>query len=506
MPSRRVTTTTTSLALAVLAGCAATRNELSARLLVPPPAPLGSLVQPADFGFAAEAVDIELHRDASLTGWWLPNPEAQRRTVVLFHDGDTDSGCVHPYYRMLHRAGFQVLVFDPRGYGRSRGQATLQAWLYDLPALFDWLRARDDVDPQRIALFGTGLGSVAALWAARTQGCQALVLEHLPSLRALAVPGHDGNSALSALTAGFAEFANLPEQIEPDDNAPSVKVPALFVTSDGEPARDRLALVRTFARYGGPAELWLQAATARAPHGMLTHDGEYERRLSTFLAAALAGDANPLRSEWRSGGERRDGKQDLAIEVSGPATAERVAVEVAAVLPDGSCTFARTWLEQGRARTRLTVAATPLLVGATVVPGAVADDTTFWRREPTALARAAAAVDPLWDRIGALREGALPPADLLPLADALAAAEASAAFPPQLDAELADVWSLLGQQLRSNADPALAARGRALLQRAVAAAPARPELHDWPGPIATYGYPQQDAVDAARRLLATTPQ
>lgn len=56
-----------------------------------------------------------------MTGWWLPNPNAQRRTVVLFHDGATDTGCVHPYYRCPHAmelrgdATFTGLVFDAGG-------------------------------------------------------------------------------------------------------------------------------------------------------------------------------------------------------------------------------------------------------------------------------------------------------------------------------------------------------------------------------------------------------
>jgi hypothetical protein len=45
-----------------------------------------------------------------------------------------------------------------------------------------------------------------------------------------------------------------------------------------------------------------------------------------------------------------------------------------------------------------------------------------------------------------------------------------------------------------------------LLQRAIAACPAQPDRHRWPGPIATYGYPQREAVELARQLLAAPPK
>ena len=64
------------------------------------------------------------------------------------------------------------------------------------------------------------------------------------------------------------------------------------------------------------------------------------------------------------------------------------------------------------------------------------------------------------------------------------------------------MWARLGTVLVSDADPQQRALGTRLLQRAVAAAPEKPELHVWPGASTTYGYPQQDDVAAARRLLA----
>lgn len=506
-PRRTSTSLPLILAAVAVAACASGPTAIDKQLLVPP---TPWLAEPADFGLVAEPVEIVLHSEASLTGFWIPHGNGEKRTVVLFHDADSNASAVHPYYRFLHEAGFQVLVFDPRGYGRSKGTPTLQAWLYDLPQLFRWLRARPDVDPQRVALFGTGLGSVAALWAARTQGAQALVLEHLPSLRDMLKEsqGADG-SALSAVQLGFTEFASLPEEIEPDDNAPRTRVPALFLASDGESARDRKALVRTFGAYAGQKQLWLLAGTGRAPHGMLTHDGEYQRHIATFLAGALAGKLPTLTASAKKVDTARDGQAWYQIDVSPlPAGGNRLALEACAVLADGSAHFARTWVDADnpRPRLRLKLPSEPVVTTAMLVPGAIADAEVVFRRETTPLSRAGAAVDGLWTQIEALRNDTLPPAEQRQLLTDLVAAEAKGPFPRELQAELADVFARLGKQLSSSQDAADRAKGQQLLQRAIAAAPGKPHLHVWPGPTATYGYPQEEAVEMARQLLAAPPK
>lgn len=491
--------------LVAFAACSVAPNEIDQQLLRPP---LAWLAEPADFGIAAERVEIELHREASLTGFWLPAAGGERRTVVLFHDADVNASAVHPYWRFLHDAGFSVLAFDPRGYGKSRGTSTFRTWLYDVPALLSWLRARPDVDPQRIAFFGTGLGSLAAYWAARTQGCQALVVEHLPSLREmLREAQRDDGTALSALSLGFTEAAKLPDEIEPEDVAGRVRVPTLFVASDGEPARDRKALVRTFQAHAGQKQLWLLAGTGRAPHGMLTHDGEYQARIAAFLATTLGGTTNWITTEARKVADARSGGViwEVTATPTQPAPA-RVATEVCAVLADGSCRFANTWLDGARARVRLDLPSTPVVVTAVLVPDAVDDAARVFRRPQNARQLAALALEPSWIRIEALRNGTLAPADRRVLRAELEATTQTTPFPRDLEAELGDVWALLGKDLATSADPAERADGQALLQRAVAAVPTKPHLHTWPGPLATYGYPQEMAIDEARRLLAAPPK
>ena len=73
--------------------------------------------------------------------------------------GLADAKLYQPYHDAFTRAGFAVLIFDYRGFGASDGdRGTLSpAWqLDDWRNAFAYMRGRDDIDPERGAIFGSG--------------------------------------------------------------------------------------------------------------------------------------------------------------------------------------------------------------------------------------------------------------------------------------------------------------------------------------------------------------
>jgi pimeloyl-ACP methyl ester carboxylesterase len=83
--------------------------------------------------------------------------------------------------RSLSEAGYIVVRYDARGMGRSGGRAEssrIQEYTDDVLSVVEWLRRRDDVDRDRIAVLGYGDTVAIALSAARRSdrvGAVALV-------------------------------------------------------------------------------------------------------------------------------------------------------------------------------------------------------------------------------------------------------------------------------------------------------------------------------------------
>ena len=76
----------------------------------------------------------------------------------------------HPYHEALLAAGFAVLAFDYRGFGDSEGSASYLdplTQVADIRAAVSYLGSRDDIDADRIGVFGSGgTGGGNAVYAA----------------------------------------------------------------------------------------------------------------------------------------------------------------------------------------------------------------------------------------------------------------------------------------------------------------------------------------------------
>ncbi|MGB3481714.1 MAG: alpha/beta hydrolase [Mycobacterium sp.] len=101
-------------------------------------------------------LDADLH---------LPDtaPPAGGYPVVVPASGFQGLKIIHPerFARALTARGYAVLAFDYRGFGWSegeRGRLVPQEWVEDVRSAVDAVSAHDDLDADRIALLGWGLG------------------------------------------------------------------------------------------------------------------------------------------------------------------------------------------------------------------------------------------------------------------------------------------------------------------------------------------------------------
>ncbi len=120
---------------------------------------------PTRDGLAYEEVRFPSLDGTMLSGWFIPATGTALGTVIHFH-GNAQNMTAH--YRMvswLPEYGFNLFVFDYRGYGASAGRVSREGIYEDSVAALRYLQSRDDIDRGKIIAFGQSLGGANAIAA-----------------------------------------------------------------------------------------------------------------------------------------------------------------------------------------------------------------------------------------------------------------------------------------------------------------------------------------------------
>ncbi len=115
---------------------------------------------PAARGMAYRDVSFKTRDGLTLRGWWIPG--ARHQTVVMIHGLSNSRWEPMDKSAYLYQAGYNLLVFDLRGHGRSDGDGTTMGYREPEDARAAVAEARS-LDPGPIALFGYSLGGAIAL-------------------------------------------------------------------------------------------------------------------------------------------------------------------------------------------------------------------------------------------------------------------------------------------------------------------------------------------------------
>ena len=97
-----------------------------------------------------------------LNGWFIP-AENPRGTVLVCHGNAGNIGHRLDKIRIFNELGLNVFIFDYRGYGRSAGSPSEKGTYLDARAAYDHLMSRDDIDKEKIVVYGKSLGGAIAI-------------------------------------------------------------------------------------------------------------------------------------------------------------------------------------------------------------------------------------------------------------------------------------------------------------------------------------------------------
>jgi len=119
--------------------------------------------RPEQYGLQHEDVFITAADGSRLHGWWLPAKGAALGSVLHLHGNAANVSNHLPLVAWLPGAGFNVLMLDYRGFGRSQGRPTLDGVVDDAAVALAYLRTRPGVDGGRLVVLGQSLGGATAL-------------------------------------------------------------------------------------------------------------------------------------------------------------------------------------------------------------------------------------------------------------------------------------------------------------------------------------------------------
>ncbi len=126
-----------------------------------------------------EEVWINVAGGQRINAWFLKSPAQPALATVLYcHGNGGNLTNVAWVGTDLTQQGFDVLLMDYRGYGRSDGSPVDEGALdTDGEAAYEYLLQQRGVKPENLILYGSSLGTTVAIDVASRRGCGALVVE-----------------------------------------------------------------------------------------------------------------------------------------------------------------------------------------------------------------------------------------------------------------------------------------------------------------------------------------
>ncbi len=130
--------------------------------------------------YSVEEINIKSKNGKNLNGWLLkPKNDSVIATVLQLHGNGGNISYQYQFSEPLIKKGFQIMVFDYEGFGKSEGEPTQENVLDDALQALIYIKQREDVKNKKLILFGQSLGGhLSIVVAAKAQKMiDALIVE-----------------------------------------------------------------------------------------------------------------------------------------------------------------------------------------------------------------------------------------------------------------------------------------------------------------------------------------
>ena len=177
-----------------------------------------------------ENISLPVENDTITAIVLKPESKLIKKTILFFHGANGNVSTYQYITKPLVENGFQVVMIDLRGYGKSTGTPKHLNVASDGQKMFDYLLARSDVQNTKIYIYGASLGSQIATHLAK---------ENQTRISGLILDG--GMSSFTDIAIHFSpQYKEVIEKflVSPYSAKEDVKalkdVPKLFIYSKGD--------------------------------------------------------------------------------------------------------------------------------------------------------------------------------------------------------------------------------------------------------------------------------
>jgi fermentation-respiration switch protein FrsA (DUF1100 family) len=224
-----------------------------------------------------------------LHGWFFPAQGDARGTVLHLHGNAGNISGHFQHVAWLPAAGWNVLAFDYRGYGKSEGRVSRAGTIRDAHAALDHLLSRRDVDSSRIVAFGQSLGgAVGIVLTAERREIRGIAVDGAFDSYRRIVAWHVRRNPLLLACAWWYPRLMVGTGYDPVDYVSRIAPRPIFImhgTADGvvDPQMARTL----YDAAGEPKELWLVEG---ADHygAMQEHAEVAQERLLRFFSRCVS--------------------------------------------------------------------------------------------------------------------------------------------------------------------------------------------------------------------------
>jgi fermentation-respiration switch protein FrsA (DUF1100 family) len=120
---------------------------------------------PAELDLEFEELELQTRDGERIHGWFV-DTENSRGTVVYCHGNGGNIGGRMAIISAMAERGFDLLIFDYRGYGKSTGTPSEEGIYLDLATVWEHLTVERGIDPSSIVIWGRSLGGAMAIYMA----------------------------------------------------------------------------------------------------------------------------------------------------------------------------------------------------------------------------------------------------------------------------------------------------------------------------------------------------